>query len=69
MMLEFLSEVVPGFIIIGSLLLWWQARLDIRALRTEWRKARRELVLLLTEAKDWEAAVLILQATVKEKDL
>ena len=65
MWLEYLTEIVPGLVILGSLLLWWQAHVDLCSLRKEWS----ELVATLSEAESWNEASTLLKdyAEMEEK--
>jgi hypothetical protein len=62
MWLENLSEVVPGLVILGCLLLWWQTRTDLSALRNEWDAKLQELVTTLADAGSWDEAIELLKA-------
>lgn len=66
MWLEYLSEIVPGLVILGYLLLWWQAHLDIHKLRREWEKKFSELASTLAKADSWEEAIIVLKAYTEE---
>ena len=36
MWIEYLTEIVPGLVVLGYVLLWWQAHTDLCTLRREW---------------------------------
>ena len=63
MWLEILSEVVPGLVILGCLLLWWQAHSDLCSLRREWS----EFVSTLAKADSWDEATTILKTYSEDK--
>lgn len=63
MWLESLSEIVPGLVILGYLLLWWQAHADMCSLRREWS----ELASSLAEADSWTEASTLLKAYTEEE--
>ena len=55
---EYLTEIMPGLVILGCLLLWWQAHLDLMALR----RKLSDLVTTLSEADSWDKATALLKA-------
>lgn len=58
MWVEYLTEIMPGLVILGCLLLWWQAHLDLMALRRQ----LSDLVTTLSEADSWDEASILLKA-------
>ncbi len=68
MWLEYLSEIVPGLVILGSLLLWWQAHLDVCSLRREWDAKLSELLSSLGKAESWTEANAILKHYARDSD-
>lgn len=62
MWIEYLTEIVPGLVILACFLLWWQSRIDHHALRREWSIACQELVSTMTNARSWDEAVVMLKA-------
>lgn len=61
---EYLSEIVPGVVILGSLLLWWQAHTDLCALKLKWS----EFVSTLAEAESWDEASSVLKEYAQDSD-
>ncbi len=43
MWLEWLTEIIPGLVIVACLLLWWQAHADMCAMKLRWSKFVSEL--------------------------
>ncbi len=64
MWLEYLSEIMPGLVILGCLLLWWQAHLDLYRLRREWKAKVSELA----EADSWDEASTMLKGYARDSD-
>ena len=64
MWLEYLSEIVPGLVILGCLLLWWQSHADLCSLKREWS----EFVSTLAQADSWDEATNILKAYARDSD-
>ena len=65
MWVEILTEIVPGLVVLGYVVLWWQAHLDLLALR----RKLSELVTTLSEAESWDEASTLLKdyAEMEEK--
>lgn len=68
MWIESLTEIVPGLVVLGYVLLWWQAHADLRALRREWNEQALSLFSALAEAESWEKAAVILKERAGESD-
>ena len=64
MWVEYLTEIVPGLVILGSLLLWWQAHADLRALKIKWSK----FVSDLAKAESGDEASTILKDYAQDSD-
>lgn len=69
MWLEYLSEIVPGLVVLGYLLLWWQAHVDLHTVRREWDAKLSELVSILAEADSWNEASTVLKDYVQNSDV
>jgi hypothetical protein len=64
MWVEYLSEIMPGLVILGYLLLWWQAHADLCSLRREWDKKLSELAA----ADSWTEASILLKKYARDSD-
>ena len=58
MWIEVLTEIVPGLVVLGYVLLWWQAHMDLCMVKREWS----EFVSMLAKADSWDEASILLKA-------
>lgn len=64
MWLEWLTEIVPGLVILACLLLWWQTQIDLHAMRRDWDEKLKKL----SGADSWNEASAMLKAYTEDSD-